>query len=75
MDQLSTSGSMTNLKESERFSSQVFNIFKSKKEKRLSKLRDSLNTGSMPVLNLRDENATDSKDDLSKYVRRYIIIN
>jgi len=47
-DQLSMNSNTGNLKDSERFSSQVFNIFKSKKEKRLSKIRD---TGSMPLLN------------------------
>jgi len=48
LDQIN-SGS--NLKDGERFSSQVFNLFKSKKEKRASKLRNSINTGSMPLLN------------------------
>ncbi|ORX60120.1 hypothetical protein BCR36DRAFT_51347 [Piromyces finnis] len=69
LDQLNlNSGSSSSIKEGERFSSQVFNIFKSKKEKRLSKLRDSMGTGSMPALSLlKDDNSKDSKDDLTKY--------
>jgi len=67
LDQLS-SGSPSGLKDGERFSSQVFSIFKSKKDKRNSRFRDS-NTGSMPLLNTKDD-PRDSEDlIMSKYVR------
>ncbi|ORX64376.1 hypothetical protein BCR32DRAFT_273124 [Anaeromyces robustus] len=58
VDQLNNC-SNNNLKD-DRFSSQMFNIFKSKKEKRLSKLRDSIGTGSMPIL-LKDDNSQEEQ--------------
>jgi hypothetical protein len=67
VDQLDLSSSSSNLKNGERFSSQVFNIFKSKKDKRISKLRDSY-TGSMPQLSLSNDDYTNDYDDISKIV-------
>jgi serine/threonine protein kinase len=58
----------TNSKDVERFPSQVLNIFKSKKEKQLTKLQNTF-TGSMPQISMSKNESSKELDNIPKISR------